>query len=45
MIIEVAKVCKVKRRNGLGKIYYKCVWIWNSDLIRIDKEKGFEWRR
>lgn len=44
MKILVAQYTKVKRRNSLGKVYYKWIFVWDSEFKRIEKERGFEWK-
>ena len=44
MKIIVAQYTKVKRRNSLGKIYYKWIFVWDSEFRRKEKEIGFEWK-
>lgn len=40
----VAQYAKVKRRNSLGKTYYKWIFVWDSEFRRREKEIGFEWK-
>lgn len=35
MDIPVASCSKVKRRNSLGKVYYKMIWVWNSEVLKV----------
>lgn len=43
--ILVGQYTKVKRRNSFGKVYYKWIFVWDSEFKRKEKELGFEWKR
>lgn len=44
MKILIAQYTKVKRRSSLGKIYYKCIYVCDSEFKRKEKELGFDWK-
>lgn len=43
MIILVGYYSKVKRRNSLGKLYYKWILVWDSEYIRKIQELNNDW--
>lgn len=38
MKIMVVQFAKVKRRNSLGKVYFKFNFVWNSEFKHKEKE-------